>query len=105
MAVIRPALSVMSSDNPMSVSNEELARLCGLSKSYFVKLFGDIMGTSPQQYHTALLINKSCNLLATSSYNISEIARLCGMEDALYFSRLFKKHVGLSPRDYHKKFS
>lgn len=103
MAIIRPALSAIYSGEHTVYTNESLARLCGLSKSYFMKIFKDIMGMSPQQYHTALVINKSRYLLSTSSYNISEIAHLCGINDGLYFSRMFKKHVGLSPREYRQQ--
>ena len=105
MAMIRPALSAIHSDGGSQLTNEELSRLCNLSKSYFIKIFKDVMGTSPQQYHTALLVNKGCYLLTNSAYNVGEIARLCGIDDVLYFSRLFKKHSGLSPKDYRKKFT
>ncbi len=104
MTIIRPALSAMHFDNHIQLTNEELSQLCNLSKSYFLKVFKNAMGVSPQQYYTTLIINKACYLLVNSSYNISEISQLCGIEDGLYFSRLFKKHSGISPTDYRNRF-
>ncbi|MBE6740510.1 MAG: helix-turn-helix transcriptional regulator, partial [Ruminococcaceae bacterium] len=74
--------------------------LCGLSKDYFLKLFKNSMGITPQQYYIALAVDKGRYLLTNTSYSISEISLLCGIEDSFYFSRIFKKHTGLSPRDY-----
>lgn len=100
---IRPALMAMHADDQAELTNDELARLCGFSKYYFIKLFKDVMGKSPQQYYTSVAVNKGCYLLANTDYNISEISHMCGIEDSLYFSRMFKKQTGLSPRDYRKK--
>jgi AraC-like DNA-binding protein len=99
---IRPALAAMQSENQAALQNQELARLCGFSKYYFIKLFAEIMGKTPQQYHASVVVDKGCYLLVNTEYNVSEISRLCGIEDSLYFSRLFKKHMGVSPSQYRK---
>lgn len=67
-----------------------------------MKLFKKTLGVSPQEYYAELIIDKSSNLLIDTDYNISEIAKLCGVEDALYFSRMFKKHMGVSQLTYRK---
>ena len=103
LAKIRPALEYMKSDTGRRYSNEELSELCGINKYYFIKLFKSIMGVSPQQYYQSLIIDKSVYLLTNTSYNVSEIADLCGIDDVFYFSRMFKKHTGISPREYRKK--
>ena len=103
MKIITPALSAMNSGDCFKFTNDELSRLCNLSKSYFIKIFKDTMGVSPQQYYTSLAVNKGCYLLANTFYNVSEISHLCGIDDSLYFSRLFKKHTGVSPQSYRKK--
>ena len=101
--MLRPALAAMQAGGQEPLSNEALARLCGLSKSYFMKVFRDTLGTSPGQHYATLAVNKARYLLMNSTYNVGEIARLCGVEDGLYFSRLFKKHTGLSPREYRRQ--
>ncbi|MBQ8907649.1 MAG: helix-turn-helix domain-containing protein [Clostridia bacterium] len=103
LSILRPALAAMQAGGQEPLSNEALARLCGLSKSYFMKVFRDTLGTSPGQHYATLTVNKARYLLMNSTYNVGEIARLCGVEDSLYFSRLFKKHTGLSPREYRRQ--
>jgi AraC-like DNA-binding protein len=74
-----------------------------MSKYYFIKLFKSATGATPQQYYMAMLMDKSKLLLSNTSHTVGEIATQCGIEDALYFSRLFKKHVGCSPSAYRSK--
>lgn len=96
------AIQIMKSECHIRRSNEELSKLCGISKFYFIKLFKKNLGVSPQEYYAELIIDKSAHLLINTDYSITEIAKLCGVDDALYFSRMFKKHTGLSPSMYRK---
>ena len=43
--------------------------------------------------------------MGTNQYSITEIAQMCGFEDALYFSRVFKKHYGCAPTKFARKGS
>lgn len=102
LSKLRPAVQLMKAQCHIKRNNEELASLCGLNKYYFIKLFKKNMGYSPQEYYTNLIIDKSSHLLISTDFSISEIAKLCGVNDALYFSRMFKKHMGISPGAYRK---
>jgi len=66
---------------------------------YLRKLFKKEMGMTPLEYMTKLRMKKAESLLSAMSkdYSVTEIAQLCGYEDALYFSRVFKKHFGCAP--------
>lgn len=97
---LQPAIEIMKSECHIRRSNDELASLCGLSKFYFIRFFKKNMELSPQEYYTKLIIDKSSNLLLNTNYSINEIAKLCGIDDALYFSKKFKKFMGMSPRAY-----
>ena len=66
----------------------------------YTRLFHRQTGLSPQQYLTDIRINKARELLATTNYNVSEVADLTGYPNPLYFSRIFKKHTGVSPSRY-----
>jgi transcriptional regulator GlxA family with amidase domain len=92
----------MHTDAPARYTNEELSRLCALSKDHFLKLFKRAMCATPHQYYTSLVVNKGRYLLENTSYSVGEIAVLCGIEDSLYFSRVFKKEMGIAPREYMK---
>ena len=97
---IDAALLAINRDISVRLSNDELAKLCGLSRFYFIKLFKSSTGTTPQQYYAQQAIETAKGLLEHTDYTIAAIAPLCGIDDNFYFSRLFKKHTGLSPADY-----
>ncbi|WP_138496525.1 helix-turn-helix domain-containing protein [Paenibacillus pinistramenti] len=82
---------------------EELANKAGLNISEFFKRFKHEYGTSPGQYHTEQRLRKSLEMLTGSSLKISEIAHNVGYEDEYYFSRVFKKKLGVSPAEFIKK--
>ena len=69
---------------------------------YLKKMFKKETGLTPLQYLTDKRLENAANTLATycGKGNVSETARLCGFSDPLYFSRLFKKKYGVSPRNY-----
>ena len=94
------ALLAMSENISLRLSNEALAQKCGLSKFYFIKLFREVTGVTPQQYYTQLVLETAKSLLESTDYTVGQIASLCGLEDPFYFSRLFKKHIGISPSAY-----
>lgn len=83
-----------------STSNEEYAAMCNMSTSYFVKMFKNATGTTPQHYKMLYRIERSEKMLIDGSYSISDIASFVGYDDALYFSRIFKKIKGVSPSEY-----
>lgn len=80
----------------------ELAEECGLSNCYFITLFKQYTGCSPQQYRLRELVSKACTLLLDTTMTIQKISYTLGIDDPLYFSRLFRSIQGISPRDYRK---
>lgn len=79
-----------------------MADYCHLSEDYFAHSFKKNMGMAPMRYLEELRIEKAKELLEGEGMNISTIGTLVGYEDSLYFSRVFKKLTGLSPRLYRK---
>jgi len=84
-------------------SVSELCELARLSESQLRKRFRAATGLSPQQYIHQVKIEQAKDALARRNERISELARRLGFEDANYFSRLFKKLAGCSPREYREK--
>ena len=85
------------------ISIPELAELEHLSVSRYYTLFKENMGCSPSEYMIVLRINRACTLMLQSDITVKEIASLVGYHDAFYFSRLFKKYMGISPAEYKKQ--
>jgi AraC-like DNA-binding protein len=80
-----------------------LAKLCFLSTSQFYNLFNKHFGCSPLQYRDNLVIEKAKVLLKLEEITVSEVSEILGFTDVAYFSRFFKKHVGVSPSVYLKE--
>jgi len=78
-----------------------LVKISGLSYSYFKKLFIDKYGCPPVKYITHLKIKHACELLQTKKISISKISEMCGFDNVYYFSNVFKKHIGVSPKNYN----
>ncbi len=85
------------------ISIEEYASSRGMSISWFIRSFRNYTGTTPMQYIVSLRITNAQILLETTAYSVNEISRLVGYDNPLYFSRIFKKHKGMSPSDYRKQ--
>ena len=85
------------------ISIGELASKCNLSLFRFIHKFKDSTGMTPIEYLTRIRINEAKYLLANSPYNIAEISNIVGYNDPLYFSRVFKKMIGVSPKRYKNK--
>lgn len=75
---------------------DKLAELAGLSVSRFFKVFQDASGMSPNQYVLNFRLSRAQELLIGDAC-IHKIASLTGFGDQFYFSRIFKKKLGLSP--------
>lgn len=76
-----------------------------MTPCWFIQNFKKITGYSPNQYLVNLRITNAMNLMDNTAYNITQIANAVGYDNALYFSRLFKKHTGLTPSEYKNKKS
>ncbi len=81
---------------------DTLAASVNLSKFHFIKKYKDVTGTTPINHFIHLKIERACHLLDISSRTIAEVAFMVGYEDAYYFSRIFKKVMGISPTQYRK---
>jgi AraC-like DNA-binding protein len=83
-----------------SIDMEKLAHDLPMGYSSFRKAFKRFTGESPNQYHLNLRLNRAKDLLTSTVLNINEIACQTGFESVFYFSKLFKKKNGVSPKYY-----
>jgi len=74
-----------------------LANRCHMGAKYFSYLFRKYVGVGPIDYLIRYRMNRAYELLISGKFSVAFVAKSVGYSDAYYFSRLFKKHKGLSP--------
>ena len=84
------------------ITLEMLEKKFFLNKFYLTRLFREQFGISVNHYLLQLRITQAKHLLRFTSLSIEEVGRRCGMNDANYFARMFKKVEGMAPREYRK---
>jgi AraC-like DNA-binding protein len=79
---------------------DTLARAARLSKFHFIRKYRELTGYAPIQHFIHMKMELACRLLDMSPLSITEVALQMGYEDTHYFSRLFRRVIGLSPTAY-----
>ncbi|WP_295124862.1 AraC family transcriptional regulator [uncultured Chitinophaga sp.] len=99
------AIDYMQRHVDQNLSLENIAQQVNFSPSHFSLLFRKKTGFSPIEYYNHLKMQRACQYLLFTDRRIKEIALAVGLADQHYFSRIFKKTMGVSPQDYRNKRS
>ena len=83
---------------------EELAEKFFINKFYLSKIFKETYGTTVNNYLISKRITRAKQLLRFTDMTVDEVGAAVGMGDANYFSRMFRKVEGISPREYRKQW-
>lgn len=81
-----------------SLAVTDLAAIIGRSCSHVLKLFRTHLGTSTKNYVIKRQLQAANELLLSTTKSIAEIGQAVGISDPYHFSKLFRRHMGLSPR-------
>ena len=84
------------------VTNKDLAQIVNMNINYFIRWFKKQTGYTPIQYYNYRKIELARGMLDHSDRPLSDILESLGFLDHSYFSRLFKKYIGISPSEYRK---
>jgi transcriptional regulator GlxA family with amidase domain len=86
------------------VSLESLAAMVGMSTRNFARRFKLAAGQKPLEYLQSLRVAAAKHLLENDRETVQQISCNVGYDDPLFFRTLFKRHTGLSPNEYRRKF-
>jgi signal transduction histidine kinase/DNA-binding LacI/PurR family transcriptional regulator/CheY-like chemotaxis protein len=100
--LVRKAMAYLHQHYTEPISRKELARHVGLSDDYLTYCFRKETGLTPVTYLTRYRINQAQALLKNSDQSITEIALAVGFSDSGYFSRVFRREVGMPPDIYRQ---
>lgn len=101
--IVKKARLYIEQNYSKDIVLDEVSKQLQISPYYFSKLFKKRTGSNFIEYLTNVRIEKAKELLRNSSKSIKEICMEVGYADANYFSRTFKKNVGLSPTEYKEE--
>ena len=82
---------------------DTLAASAQLSRHHFAAKYKKLTGISPIKHFIHLKMERACYLLDTSSESVKTVSAQLGYSDPLYFSRIFKKVIGISPSEYRMR--
>ncbi len=101
-APVRKALACIDADLAGDLTLHTLSAMQNLSPGYLSTLFKKEVGQTLTNYVNRKRVEHAANLLRTSALQIQTIAQYCGVPDVNYFSKLFKRHMGLSPKEFRQ---
>ena len=87
---------------PLTVG--QIADYCCISAPYFYKIFRETAHATPNQYLLKIRLAAAKSLLVSTALSVSEIAEQCGFHSQAYFSDCFKRHFGITAREFRSSF-
>lgn len=99
------AISYLEKHCMEEVNVDDLARIAHMARRSFFRAFSEVTRQTPLAYLLRLRIMKAVEMLELTDKTITEITFDCGFQDSNYFSRQFKKVMGLTPSVFKKKYN
>jgi len=100
---IQPVLKYLDKNLTRNVTIAKLAGMANMSQTRFYVTFKNIMCVPPYEYIIRQRLKKAQRMLCMPQLPISDISVECGYKDQFFFSKLFKKHIGITPSQYRQQ--
>ena len=97
------AIRHMQRSYAQSIGIADIAAMLQVSASHLSRVFLRETGSRPVEYLTRLRLEEAVRLLNTTQLSIDAISRRCGFGDGNYFIKVFRAHMGLSPRAFRQQ--
>jgi AraC-like DNA-binding protein len=98
------AIRFISQNFADRITNEDLAKACGLSVRAFERQFQAAYNVSPHDYLRQLRVRMSCSALVFSRKSLAEVATEFGFADQSHFTKEFRKFMAETPRAYRSRY-
>lgn len=97
---VQKAIKFIDYNYSSDIDVNDVAASAGISRSHLYRLFMQHISMPPNEYLMRYRISKGADLLESNSLSVGEVAYSTGFPDQLYFSRVFKKYMGMPPSRY-----
>ncbi len=101
--MINESIKFMNIHFETEITIEVLAKRSKCSKSHFAKIFSQEMQVSPMVYLKSIRLQNAKKMLRTKELNITEVVQKCGFNSISYFTKLFKEHYSVTPKEFMLK--
>ena len=99
--IVDAIVAFMNENYMQPISLARISENAYLSPVYISRVFKELLGEAPINYLIRIRLAKACEMMQQQpDISVKFVAASVGYDDAYYFSKLFKKHYGVSPRDY-----
>jgi two-component system response regulator YesN len=103
--IVRATREFLEQHYAEDISLEDVAEQVNISPQYYSKLIKKTTGFNFIDWLSMLRVKKAKELLNNSDYTVKEVCFMVGYKDPNYFSRIFKKRIGITPSEYVKTSS
>jgi AraC-like DNA-binding protein len=100
--LVRKVMAYLHENFAQPISRKQLARAAGVSERHLNRCFMQETGTTPLTYLNRYRIQQAKKLLAEGQLSVIEVMGQAGFSESSYFTRLFRREVGVSPSSYRK---
>ena len=102
---VQKTVLLIDADLSAELAPRALAQAQGLSLGYLSSLFHKEVGVTISEYIRERRMKHAAHLLSTTRLQIQTVAQHCGIMDVQYFSKTFKKEMGMTPKEYRERAS
>lgn len=100
MQLVNQIREYLDANYRKNITNQMLAVRFGFVASYLSSIFKEYYKTTPSDYMVHKRMEEAKYLLASGEEKIKDVAAAVGYEDPLYFSKVFKRYAGVSPKEF-----
>lgn len=100
---VESARKYISYNYSINISVEDIAEFTGVSRSTLFRAFTEVTGMPVVEYLARFRVSQAARLFRETALNVTAVALSVGFENSLYFSKVFKKYMDVSPKEYARK--